>query len=203
MKRDSTYLEWILSRIALTVLFILLFTFNRGAAQEIIFGQYDNYALTVTKMNDLDYGMVINNSGSHQINLTDPDKVILLITGVNYLDIIVDIQADPELLLNGNGAFAGDPQKSIPLTLEAAYANQGQDNTSQAQFFNMAANQGSERFPVRSREYAAPGPPPTPPHEGFTPPQETAYVYLYGSINVGSVDAGSYSAQINVTVTYN
>ncbi|MEX1121945.1 MAG: hypothetical protein WED82_07425, partial [Balneolales bacterium] len=58
------------------------------------------------------------------------------------------------------------------------------------------------RFQIKRREGEPPGPPPTPPHDGYTPPEATAYLYLYGSIDVGNVAAGEYVGQVHIIVDY-
>jgi len=191
---------------------VLLFTFLalffswNSYGQEINFGDYGNYNLTVGELNndELDFGQVVSGSGIHSIDITN-GKVIT-ITGVKYLDVIVQVDAANSLYLNGNAAHAGDSQKAIPLTLQAAYSNKaGTPNVGQAKFItNITNNSFITQFPILERQSQPPGPPPPPPTNAFdqSKVEETAYLYLYGSINVGNVDAGSYSSQITVTINY-
>ena len=89
--------------------------------------------------------------------------------------------------------------------MEAAFANLGADNIAQSTIIPVTSNTASVQFPILRRIGGPPGPPPTPVFEGFDPSvfNETAYVYLYGSINVGNgVSAGSYEGSITVTVVY-
>jgi len=146
--------------------------------------------------------MVISNEGLVTKNLIDAK--VLSIEGVKYLDVIVDITADTYLLLDGDLGNAGNSARRIPFTLEAAYANRGANNTGQAIQMPVASNIASAQFPVRYRGTNPPGPPPTPVYKGYNPAlyNETAYLYLYGSLNVGAIDAGSYSANITITVSY-
>ena len=151
----------------------------------------------------MDFGYVIKNSGPHTLGINN--SKILTITGVKYLDVIVEISAENYLYLNGNPANAGDPQKSIPLTLEAAYSNNaGTPSISSARFLNVVNNYILTQFPLLERQHQPPGPPPTPPTEAFNQSlvNETAYIYLFGSINVGNVDVGSYESTITVTINY-
>ncbi|MBN2732062.1 MAG: DUF4402 domain-containing protein [Balneolaceae bacterium] len=175
-----------------------------ATGQEIDFGQYGNYSVSVTELNaqDLDFGTLISGTGSQSIELANAK--VVEITGVKYLDVIINITADSELLLNGNLACAGDPSCSIPFTLETAYANRGQNNIAQAQFLNVNSNSTSAQFPILRRESGPPAPPPTPPNKEHNPAlyEESAYIYLYGDINVGSIDSGDYSGLITITVVY-
>ncbi len=176
-----------------------------GYTQEIDFGDYGNYTLTADELNndDLNFGQVITNSGNHSIDINNAK--IVQITGVKYLDVIVEVTAENALFLNGNTGYAGDVQKSLPLTLEAAYANNaGQPSLGQAKIINVATNNFTKQFPILERQSRPPGPPPPPPTNEFDQSrvEETAYLYIYGSINVGDVDAGSYSSQITVTISY-
>lgn len=186
------------------LLFLLMVCTERAPAQEINFGEYRNYSLAISELGaqDLDFGTIITGEGIRDILLSNAK--VVSITGIKYLDVIVEITADNALYLNGNTGC--DDSCRIPFTLKAGYANAGvsAENTGQVRFLNVTGNNVTTRFPILHREYAPPGPPPTPPHKGYNPSEfnETAYLYLYGSINVGEVDAGSYSANITVTLYY-
>lgn len=176
------------------------------AAQEIDFEKYGSYSLTVSELSpgdDLDFGQVVAKSGQNSIDINN--SKILTIMGVEYLDVLVELSAENSLLLNGNSGNLGDSQKSIPFTLEAAYANSnGIPKIGEAKFINLANNHTVVRFPLLERQNQPPGPPPPPPTNAFNQSQveETAYLYLFGSINVGDVDAGSYSGEITITINY-
>lgn len=187
------------------ILDLLLLAWPCGSiAQEIDFGQYGNYSMTLSELgpDDLDFGILVQNEGLKSIPIANAK--VLTLEGVKYLDVIVDITADNELLLNGNPACSGDPSCSIPLTIDAAYANRGENNIAQARFFSISGNTGTTQFRILRRGSGPPGPPPTPEHKGFNPSlyEETAYIYLFGSVNVGNVSSGSYSGQVTVSVVY-
>ncbi len=173
-------------------------------AQEIDFGDYSSvYSLTLSELNigeDLDFGLLIQNEGP--VNIPIAESKILTITGVKYLDVIVDIHADDYLLLNGDPC--GSSNCRIPYTLKASYANNGTNNISEAIDFTVASNIASAQFPTLRRQTGPAGPPPTPVYKGYNPSLylETAYLYIYGQLTVGGVNAGSYSGEITVTISY-
>ena len=128
----------------------------------------------------------------------------MTLEGVKYLDVLVDITADNYLLLNGDLGCETDPSCRIPFTLEAAYANRGNNNVNESVNITVLSNVASAQFQILQRTNGPPGPPPTPVYEGYDPSifNETAYLYIYGSINIGNVDAGSYNSSISVTINY-
>lgn len=194
------------TKISGVLLLMLMGVKETAQAQEINFGEYSSlYSVSINDLmpaEDLEFGMVISNEGVVTKSLLNAK--VLSIEGVKYLDVLVDVTADTYLLLNGDLGNAGNPARRIPFTLQAAYANRGTNDTSQAIQIPVASNIASAQFPVRYRGANPPGPPPTPVYKGYNPAlyNETAYLYLYGSLNVGTIDAGSYSANITITVSY-
>ncbi|MEQ8525861.1 MAG: hypothetical protein RIB15_14285 [Gracilimonas sp.] len=176
------------------------------SAQEINFGDFSSkYAVSLSELNpaeDLSFGMVVQNEGLKSIDLID--SKVLIIEGVKYLDVIVDITADNYLYLDDDIACNGTNSNCIPFTIQAAYANRGNNDTNQAVLMQVASNVASAQFPIEARGNRPPGPPPTPVYEGYNPAlyNETAYIYVYGSLNVGNIDAGSYSGNITITISY-
>lgn len=187
-------------------LFSLAVSFGTVMAQEINFEDYASYSLTVGELNnnDLHFGQVITGSGQYSIGINNAK--VVTITGVEYLDVIIEVSAATSLYLNGNNGNAGDAQKSIPFTLQAAYANnKGTPTIGKAKFItNINNNSFIKQLPILEREHRPPGPPPPPPTNAFdqSKVEETTYLYLYGMIDVGNVDAGSYSSDITVTINY-
>lgn len=176
------------------------------AAQEIPFSDYGDYTLIIEELSlgDLEFeGSLQSGGGIYRVEL--PDAFVLSVIGNKHLDVGVQIQGDGTLYLDGNPEYADDPQRSISFTLRSAYANQGENNISDAIFIPVSSdNHVSDRFPVLGRQHLPPGPPPPPPTEGQNPSEyeETAYLYLYGEIDVGPVAAGNYRGSITVTVEY-
>ncbi|MFY0698504.1 MAG: hypothetical protein JXR11_11670 [Balneola sp.] len=176
------------------------------SAQEINFGQYSSaYSISLSEFNpseELEFGTLIQNQGPTSIDLVNAK--VLTLEGVKYLDVIVDVTADNYLLLNGDLGCETDPSCRIPFTLQAAYANRGNNNVNESVSITVLSNVASAQFQILQRTSGPPGPPPTPVYEGYDPNifNETAYLYIYGSINVGNVDAGSYTSSISVTINY-
>jgi hypothetical protein len=195
-----------MSRLCLFIILCFAIPFQTVTAQEIDFGDFSSkYAVSISELNpaeDLSFGTVIQDEGLKTIDLVDAK--VLIIEGVKYLDIIVDVTADNYLFLDSDISCNGSNTNCIPFTLQAAYANQGNNNTSEAVLMQVASNVATAQFPIQARGTRPPGPPPTPVYEGYNPAvfNETAYLYLYGSLNVGNVNAGSYSGDITITVSY-
>ena len=188
----------------ITAIFIGIFLSAISYAQEIDFGSYYNYSVTLNEVgiDGLDFGVILTGGGPSSIEIAN--ATIVTITGVKYLDIFVTIDADDELLLGANPACSGISTCSFDFDLEAAYTNKGSDNINNVNIIPVANNNGTARFPILHRTSAHPAPPPTPTYEGYNPAlyEDTAYLYLYGTITVGMVDAGSYIGNITVTVSY-
>jgi hypothetical protein len=156
----------------------------------------------VSPGSDLEFGMVMQNEGLKNIVLLNSKQFSL--EGVKYLDVIVDITAPNFLLLDGDIGCQTDPTCRLPFTLQAAYANRGNNDTNQATQMTVLSNIASAQFPILQRGNGPPGPPPTPVFEGYNPNLylETAYLYIYGSISVGNIDAGTYTSSITIEISY-
>ena len=196
------------NRLYITAIWIFLILAWAGwdtpvSGQEVNFNTYAGEGITLTVTNqELSFGengMVVSGEGSVEIPISSGKKTTIAIEGVKFLDVYVEITGPQEIYKNGN---TGSTQ-SIPFDLKAAYSNLGQDNYAQSRSIPVATdNSATQRFRIQGRGKGPPGPPPVPDHAGYTPPKAEAYLYLYGSINVGNVDAGPYSGTINVTVSY-
>ncbi|MEX2363742.1 MAG: hypothetical protein WD597_08965, partial [Balneolaceae bacterium] len=187
--------------------FILLFIFSAHTfSQEIDFESYSSrYSVTASHLNpaeELEFGLILVNEGLRTIPIADAK--IITIEGIKYLDVTVEIIADEYLLLNGDLGCVTNASCRIAFNLEAAYTNRGPENINHANLMTTAGNSALARFPIEQRGNEPPGPPPTPVYEGYdlAAQMRTAYLYIYGSINVGNIDAGIYSANITVNISY-
>ena len=173
-------------------------------AQNISFGTWAGAGLTLTKgtPSELNFNnktpLII--TGTNQIvtiSLTDMEAAVLTIEGTEYLDVTVYVDAPPTLDL--------DATNHIPVSIRFAYSNLNPADvtTAKTQAVEVPAGFNSATFPILRRISGPPGPPPTPPHEGYTPPKKTAYLFIYGTLGpVGNVNAGLYDGTINVRVEY-
>ncbi|MEX0769412.1 MAG: hypothetical protein WD035_01690 [Balneolaceae bacterium] len=193
---------------------LLLTGYQSVNGQEINFGQYGSaYEINVILgTGDLEFnhqsgGPVISGSGqsSYTYTVDLAEAYAVEIKGIRYLDALVEIDGPDYLFLNGNEACSESTCR-IPFTLQAAYSNVGeaQNSPAQAEIISLSGNYANVRFPVLQRQHEPPGLPPPPPTEAFNQSlvEETAVLYLYGTIEVGDVDVGDYFSQITITVTY-
>lgn len=178
------------------------------SAQKVSFGLYTNADLILTPHvpDELDFGTRISGSGEAQILLGDDETVVIQIDGVAYLDVTVTLTppSGDVLVLEGDLDYINDPVRSLPVDVVMAYYNRGQENipVAQAKAEAVTVVGNTATFQIRRRPGGPPGPPPTPPHAGYTPPQATAYLFIFGTLNVGEVNAGPYSGIIDIHVEY-
>lgn len=176
-----------MKRIIVAISF-LLFSYSGISAQQLAFNIEAPPDLTVSVVTDgvLDYGSLLQNQGLVQIMLNNPETEVISIEGAFNKDVTVTITAPTALQL--------DATNSLPFTLSAAYANDEENNKADATLFSG----NTATFPIREGG----GPPPRGGGRGGGPPTAKAYLYIYGDINVGNVNAGFYTGTINVFVEY-
>lgn len=172
---------------------------EQAFAQEVDFGSFDTYSLNVFSMagqDELDFGTAFAGEGLIEVTLGAPEMAVVAIEGVETLDVFVTIDALPYLSLTPD-----NPSSRLDFTVNAAFANRGAANSHHSYAREFIG--GYVRFPMLRRTDGPPGPPPTPPNENYTPPMETAYLFIYGSINAQQgLNAGQYTGVIEISVTY-
>lgn len=176
-------------------------------AQEIDFGSFSSvYAAANT--GSIDFGEVAPGFGV--VSVTIDNAEVVEITAVEYMDISVSLTATDLTL---GGGICNDASCLLEFTMQAAYVNKGElvgSNPAAAVLMtNTAPNVYEARFAVKQRSSGPPGPPPTPVYDGYDPNieqyQETAYLLIYGSLNLqslGVLTAGAYSGNITITINY-
>src|SRR5690606_6810038 len=127
---------------------------------------------------------IVAGSEAITISITDYQAVIYEIEAPEDFDLIVEVDAPPVLTLEGN------TEETIPFQLRIAYNNMSpvDEQTGKLHAVELPLGFTSVTFPVNRRTSGAPGPPPTPEHEGYTRPRARAYIYLYGTLGpIGAV----------------
>jgi len=163
-----------------------------ASAQTIQFSVYVASSLDATKDQDLDMGEVISGSGYTEVLLGDPGMGVFSITGNEELDVIVTMVSPTKLTHTGASA------DEIAFTLNFAYANKNANNVNDA----IVASGGTARFKMKERSSGPAGAPPTPPSGTHTPQEATAYIYIYGNMTVGDIEPGTYTGDVDLSVTY-
>ena len=185
------------------LLLLSAFVFHQGAAQKINFGTYTtSQGISLVTSGNLNFNdkqpMIVSNSNTIvTITLTDNETQYITIVGDATRDITVTVSA-PMYLTTGASS-------QIPFTCNFAYSNLGSSDaaTAKTSAVEVPAGFTAITLPMLRRTAGVPAPPPTPAHGGYTAPQATAYLFLYGKLGpVGNVNAGTYTGTINVSVNY-
>ena len=173
---------------------------------QVSFGLFssDTLELNLLAVQELDFGSRVSGQGTVSINLEDEENglvVPLEIVGVAYLDVTVTFPPTIELVQQDTGENTPDV---MTLNVRMAYSNRGieGEDFARSAAVQVPAGMGSATFQIQSRPGGPPGPPPTPPHAGYKPPTGTAYIYIYGDLDVGQVGAGIYRGDIDIHVQY-
>ena len=198
----------ILNRCGMLIL-LCVFVVRIGAAQKINFGAYTtSQGITLSIPSSpgyLDFCSKQQWIGSGTLVTV---TILLSDVGTQYIKIIGDATRDititvsaPQYLITGTGGSG----KQIPFTCNFAYSNLGSSDPSTAKStaIQIPAGFTAITLPMLRRASGVPAPPPTPAHGGYTAPQATAYLFIYGKLGpVGSVNSGTYTGTINVNVNY-
>ena len=186
----------------LSMAFFAAAGFKTSEAQ-VSFGLFssDTLELNFVGIEELDFGPRISGEGTVSINLQEEEGLVvpLEIVGVAYLDVTVTFPPTIELVQQDT-----DNPDVMTLNVRMAYSNRGIDGEDFARSaaVEVPAGMGSVTFQIQRRPGGPPGPPPTPPHAGYKPPTGTAYIYIYGDLEVGQVSAGTYLGDIDINVQY-
>lgn len=156
----------------------------RAEAQFIHFQMEVETELSTNVLQDFSFGDLITNSGTTQVELGGPGMGIFEIRGLNNQRLMVSLNAPSYLSHTSDGT-----EEQIPIKIEASYNNHGDVNDiSQAQPFL----EGSlTEFTLGEST-----------SQSNQSSWESAYIYVYGSIDVGEVPTGLYEGSIVLTVEY-
>ncbi|MBK7428989.1 MAG: hypothetical protein IPI60_19170 [Saprospiraceae bacterium] len=187
------------------IIFLQFAVHQTNIAQRISFGTYASEGIMIQNLvpQGLDFNLaaggvlVAGLNQTVQVGLMDDEAVVLEIQAQADLDITVEIEIPAFLMLNVSN--------TIPVSLNWAYSNTGAVDIMTARSQAVTLPSGFQTFtiPVIRRSSGAPGPPPTPSHQGYAAPTGTAYLFIYGNLGpIGNINAGQYDGIINVTVSY-
>lgn len=146
---------------------------NAGFAVTVVDG------LSVTAAQDLEFGDVVAGAGLVTKTNTDANIGKFQIVGQHNRRVLVTLNA-PAALTNG--------ASSIAYTPAAGFHDRRDDAANLAGTFAFTAGTATRQF--RLRDASPPG------------ALSQAFVYIYGSLNVGAVPAGAYSATFTLSAVY-
>lgn len=129
----------------------------------------------------LDFGQVIPGAGLQSIPPGSPNMGIFRIRALNTQRLIIQLDADEELLHS-------DPDilDTIPINLEAAYTNFG------LQDFELSTELNDLNQSIVMEA------PPENPEAAWS----SLYIYIYGGVDIGNVSDGVYTGNVVLTVIY-
>lgn len=205
MTRKNKYRNHILG----CLMICLVATSPNLMAQRISFGVFAgeddiSIGLPLGGNTELDFNQKqrILTSGSGQVVLIERDEgnpyLVYPIQAAEGFDLLIDVIQPYDLWLDGN---VGSDQH-IPFELQIAYNNQGVPTINSS--IEAPPFMTSLIVPVSRSTSLAPGPPPDPlSGENSKRNQATFYLFLYGKLGpIGNVQAGLYSADIIINVSY-
>ncbi|HYX07546.1 MAG TPA: DUF4402 domain-containing protein [Bacteroidales bacterium] len=133
--------------------------------------------LTVNKERNLRFGTIIQGNGKVNISPTDVNAGLFRIVGRKGSEVYCNL-TPPKNLVDGKG-------HTIPFNANAAYNNKKRDPTTAIQF--QKASGAVDGFDLKAN------------------PQNNeaeAYIWIYGSIDVGKIKPGDYTGTFTLSVTY-
>jgi len=137
--------------------------------------------LSVEVLQNLNFGTVITNSGTQQINLGDNRMGVFGIRALAAQSVLISLKKPEHLEAEQNGN-----SDQIPFSLQAAYSSRANNYDQVIPF-----DENNLRTVLESIDNLE-----------NSSTWETGYVYIFGDINVGDVIPDSYSATLVLNVVY-
>lgn len=167
--------------LVLHIIFLLLFLPGLAAAQFLNIQLDVEPEVETIVEQPLDFGQLVTNSGRQAINIGDVNMGVFKLRTLRTQQLILQLETDSELIHSDSGV-----QQTIPIELQASYTNNGVNDY-----------RTSTPFGENMQDVVIEGTPEN--------PQTTwsgMYIYVYGSIEIGNVPAGTYQGEIVLTVIY-
>lgn len=178
---------------SLLVFLAMTFSIQSLYGQTINFSIHVSSSLNATKDADMTFPQVFAGDGITAIGLGDGGMGVFAISGNAELDVEVTLVAPAQLV------HTLYPAQTMALNLQFAYANRGVNDINQA----TTVSGSTARFQLKERAGGPAGAPPTPPSATHTPEIVTAYLYLFGTIDVQQIASGAYGGTVELYVQYN
>lgn len=162
--------------------FVLILLFSSYSIAQFINIQIElEPELETRVLSKLNFGDIIINSGSKNINLGDPSMGVFSITAINSQIIRFNLES-PKTLKHLNP----DIKTTIGIDLSASYNNSGVNDPRNSTPFS----EGNVYLQVNKNAR----------RDLFE--WQTVYVYIYGFIDVGNVPLGVYEGQLRLQIDY-
>ncbi len=162
----------------LTLISITFFSLP-SEAQTLRFNMDVQPELGVEVLQDLNFGTVVTNSGTHQIGLGNPQMGIFKIRALAAQSAILTLEK-PVRLTQSAGQ---DTTDSVQLNLDAAYSPEPSNYQDYLPFAN-------DRLRITLSS------------DNDDQVWVTGYVYIFGNIEVGDISPGSYAGTLVLNVVY-
>jgi len=165
-------------------------------SQTIQFSVYVESELTAANEQDFSFGSTLPGDGLQTIALGDAGMGKISIAGNADLDVIVSLDVPANL------THTGASSDVIPFTMQFAYANHNTDDYATA---TIVSSGTTARFKIKARDSGGPASaPPDPSKRKSTTisADATAYVYFFGTCTIGTIDTGSYTGTVTLSVNY-
>jgi len=182
-------------KLKLLIIYCLLLTLS--TSQTIQFSVYVESELTATNESDFSFGSFnLSGDGLVTVALGDLGMGKLSIAGNSDLDVIVSLDVPATL------THTGASSNAIPITLQFAYANNNIDDYSSA---TIVSSGTTARFKIKARNSGEP--PSAPPDPSIRKSatisaDATAYIYIFGTCTINSIDLGTYTGTVTLSVNY-
>ncbi|MCP9290088.1 MULTISPECIES: hypothetical protein [Gracilimonas] len=139
--------------------------------------------LSATVEQNLDFGTLISNTGTTEIQLGDVNMGVFSIRAFYTQNVYINLEY-PEVLVHSQAGIS----QEIPLSLNMSYNNSGTNSITSAN--SIPASGGMVSIHDNTN---------------LTNPSEIwkqLYIYVYGSIEVGNIPNGVYTGEVILSVDY-
>lgn len=129
----------------------------------------------------LHFGQVVSGAGQVRIQLGDPNMGVFRVSAIRAQRLLISLEHSAEL----RSRTSGNPA-TIPFDIEASYTNFG-------------VNDYRESVPLSSniQEMIIEAPPSAP-----NATWSSAFVYVYGTLDIGNIPNDVYVGEIQLTIVY-